>query len=129
MRSRGLFHSIVRFGPRSAPVATDANASLVFCDSTMAPHLWPWKIVCPAIHTPNSPFHIGIEYHPVSRVRPLFWNTISRAHPRLAAIFATEESNICGRNELPLVVKRVEMVSVRIRDVEASARPAFLIDS
>src|ERR1700751_965241 len=91
VRCCGLLHPIVGFDPRLAAILALANASPVFCDSPMAPHLRPWQVVRAAIYTPNRAFHSGIKHHPISRIQPVFRHAVRRTNPRLAAILAAKE--------------------------------------
>src|SRR5256885_2030109 len=126
VRGRGWFHPIIRLRPRAATVHADAHATAIFRNSRMSPHFGPRKIVSPTVHAPRAAFHLRIKNNPVGRVRPVSRNTFGGTHPGLAAVFAAEKANVGCRNKLTVLIERIEVVAVCVRNVETCRRPTSI---
>ena len=115
----GLFHAVVGFGPGFSAVVADADAAAIFSDAGAAPHFGAREVVRPTVDAPDAAFHGGIEDDPVGGVSPIARDAVGGLNPGFAAVFAAEEADVGGGDELAIFVEGIEVVAVGSGDVEA----------
>src|SRR6266567_9499 len=78
----------------------------------------------PTVHAPDTPLYLRIEFNPVRGVHPFLRHPTRGTNPGLPAIFAAEKTNICRGDELPMVIKRIEVVAISVRYIKTRADPS-----
>src|SRR5690349_1488569 len=77
----------------------------------------------PAVHTPSPTLYFGIKYHPVGRIHPFLRHTSRGTGPGLPPVFASEKSNVRRGDKLPVVVKRIKVITVGVRYIQSRGNP------
>ena len=77
-----------------------------------------------AVHAPGAPAYFGIEHHPISRVHPFAGNTGCGTCPRDSVILAAKKPDVRIGNKLAFGIKRIEMYSVSIGDIQPGSCPS-----
>src|SRR6266513_2710826 len=118
MRRCGFLHPIIRLCPGPSPVITAAHATPITLNSFSSPHLRPRQIMRPAVDAPSPPLHLGVKYNPVRRVHPFLRHTARGTHPGLPAILASKKTNVRRGDKLPVVIKRIKVITVGVRYIQ-----------
>jgi hypothetical protein len=111
--------------PGDAPVIAAQHSTPAGRRRSAPPHLGPRQIVNAAHYGPHPAPHVGVEFHPVSRIDPSRRNSPGgEAGPTASAVLAPEQSYIGVGDEHAPRIERVEMNSVAGRDIEPGGTPA-----
>src|SRR5882672_10155408 len=93
----------------------------------MPPHFGTRQIVRPAIHAPHAPSNRWIEHNPIGSIPPITRHSVRGTRPGFSSVLAAKQSNVRSRNELAVVIERIEVIAIRSRYVEARAGPAAIL--
>ena len=123
---RGRGHALVRRPPGLAAVGRDAHTTHERPGIAIPPHLRTRQVVDPAECTPDPPFHLGIEDHPVGCVAPLRGNPVGGRSPGGAAVVAMESADVGVADDEVPGIEGIEVYAVAGSHVQAARGPGIV---